>query len=254
MNVSSLEEVDAQVALKVEVLQREGSCLLRKGDDLPHRGDVVALSVDELRLPAGLWTLHGFFPKPFEFRNVVVANVEVRVPVVNLVRQHEGLSQIHGPLAGFNGGDEVALNRFGFLSRGGGVSRSLATAVDRDLNGVAAQDPAVGVPRQGRNLDVSCACDRVPVGVSLLRRSHAVDPLGVAGGTRPHPPIESHHLWRVDFFHLAVDKRQGEAKHVSMADRSRVDGDFHRRFLRPHVTRTKKRHSQEGRAQGGGEV
>ena len=113
LDVAALKEVDAQVAREVKITQRERARLLREGHDLPHRGHVVSLAVDQLRFPPRIWGLHRFFPKSFELWNVVVPDVEVGVPVVNLVGEYQWFAEVHGALARFDGRNQIALNHLG---------------------------------------------------------------------------------------------------------------------------------------------
>ena len=118
---TSLKEVDPHVSHQIEVFQLERPRLLWECHDFSDGGHVVALAVDELGFPTCVRHVHGFLPKTVELWDVVVPNVEVVVPVVNLVVQHDRLSEVQGSLAGFNGSDQIS----------GGLPLCVAVAVFR---------------------------------------------------------------------------------------------------------------------------
>ena len=86
--------------------------------DFPDGGHTVAFAVDELGFPARVRHVDCFLPKAVEFRDVLIANVQVVVPVVNLVVQHDRFPEVQGALAGLNRSDQIP----GGLPLGGAVA------------------------------------------------------------------------------------------------------------------------------------
>ena len=143
----AFKEVDPHVAVQLEVFQNHLAGLLGKGDNLFHCGHIVTLAIDELGLPPCFWGGHCLLPKTLQFRDVVVADIQIGESVVDLVGQHERFAQIHRPFARFDGGDEVTLNGFGALPRLGLRPRTRAAfSGDIQPHGSALQDPFVGGP------------------------------------------------------------------------------------------------------------
>ena len=174
---AAIEKIDAQIPVQIEVFEQHFSRLLWEGHDLSYSCNVVTFAIDELRLPACLGTLDRFFPESFKLRNVIGANVQIVVSVVNLVRQNQRLSEINRALVWLDGRHQVFLNSPGFLTHGLVAAGCFVARFNENPNRVALHGSFVRLPGQTRNLDFLGCCDHVTICVPLLTGRHTVDPL-----------------------------------------------------------------------------